>query len=219
MMVKPWFALFLAPTLAACNTFTPPESPAVIASTTTASGRITGMSTLPTSLKPVYNGSTRGATVPITNGAFQITLPDATAMNAIATPVTGQKFGDEADCAGSTTYSNPDAKVVFLTYIDLFQDSTFVGYAAAGELQGETVNTYTWIYATAATDVRLKESCMKSGKQTTDTVHLRLAPGWNSTVGQRMTTATSVTDTWYTKPVVQVPFVLVGTGTTPASLR
>lgn len=218
-MIHSCFALLLAPALAACNLLPVPESPAVVATTTQASGRITGMTMLPDALKPVYNGKTRGVTVPLVSGAFRFMLPDASAMNAIALPITGQKFGDDADCAGTLSYTNPDVKVVFLTYSDLFRNGTLVGYAAGGEVQGDTVNTYSWIYATGPTEVRLQESCVKAGKQTTDTVHLQLAAGWNSALGQRMTAANSVMDTWYTKPTGEVPFVLVGTGTAPSGLR
>jgi len=215
-----WFALLLAPALAACNMPSPPDGPAVVAPTTTVKGRITGMTPLPTSLKPVYNGQERGASLPITSGAFELTLPAAGAMNALATPITAEKFGDTPDCAGDVTYSNRDAKVVFLTYIDLFQNSTFVGYAGAAQVQGDTINTYIWLYATAATEVRLQESCTQAGKPTTDTVVLKLAAGWNSTVTQDSTRADGrVVKTWYSQPVGEVPWMRLGSGTTPTSLR
>lgn len=221
MTNRAWLALILLPALAACGTTaSAPQGPAVIAQATKVNGRISGAPTAPTSLKPVYNGNVRGDSIPVTNGTFDLTLPAASAINAQATAITSSTFGDDAACAGNVSYSNRDAKVVFLNYIDLFSGPTFVGYAGSARVQGDTINTYVWIYATAATEVKLQESCTQNGKPTTDTVHLRLVAGWNSTVGADTSAADGrVVRTWYTQPVGEAPWLYLGSGTTPTSLR
>lgn len=208
-------SLLLVPAFGACAGPSTPArtpsgnvSPAVAAPATSITGKIK-TSTQVSSVRLVFDGSTtRGPSVPVDNRTFTYPLP-ASVPDTLTQPITEQQFGIK-ECPENRQISNTGALVASASFADFFDGTSFVGYGAAGTVDGNLTTAHIWMYSSAATDVTSQVSCTNAqGVKRTDTVHLKLQTGWNATVLTVAENADgSETSSWYTQPVGETTWSL-----------